>query len=83
MLSGFFNNPVTPDYVTKVGERDFDTVGFTASGGLKDVELMIASAEDVKLRLSSAEAARTKLEAAIARGWQDKDWSCFTDIDRG
>ena len=83
MLWGFFNNPVTPDYVTKVGERDFDTVGFTASGGLKDVELMIASAEDVKLRLSSAEAARTKLEAAIARGWQDKDWSCFTDIDRG
>ena len=52
--------------MTKVGERDFDTVGFTASGGLKDVELMIASAEDVKLRLSSAEAARTKLEAAIA-----------------
>jgi hypothetical protein len=24
-----------------------------------------------------------KLEESIARGWQDKDWSCFTDIDRG
>ena len=44
---------------------------------------MIAAAQDVKLRLSSAEALRSKLEELIARGWQDKDWSCFTDIDRG
>ena len=55
---------------------------FTAAGGLKDVKLMIAAAQDVKLRLSSAEALRSKLEASIARGWQDKDWSCLTDIDR-
>jgi 3-hydroxyisobutyrate dehydrogenase-like beta-hydroxyacid dehydrogenase len=82
MLSGFFANPATRDYVAKVGDRDFDTVGFTASGGLKDVELMIAAAQDVKLGLSSAEAVRTKLEASIARGWRGKDWSCFTDIDR-
>ncbi len=83
MLSGFFANPATQEYVTKIGERDFDTVGFTASGGLKDVKLMIACAQEVKLRLSSAEALREKLEESIARGWQDKDWSCFTDIDRG
>ena len=83
MLSGFFANPATQEYVTKIGERDFDTVGFTASGGLKDVKLMIACAQEVKLRLSSAEALREKLEELIARGWQDKDWSCFTDIDRG
>jgi 3-hydroxyisobutyrate dehydrogenase-like beta-hydroxyacid dehydrogenase len=83
MLSGFFANPATREYVTKIGERDFDTAGFTAAGGLKDVKLMIAAAQDVKLRLSSAEALRSKLEESIARGWQDKDWSCFTDIDRG
>jgi 3-hydroxyisobutyrate dehydrogenase-like beta-hydroxyacid dehydrogenase len=83
MLSGFFANPATREYVAKIGERDFETVGFTAAGGLKDVKLMIAAAQDVKLRLSSAEALRSKLEGAIARGWQDKDWSCLTDIDRG
>ena len=82
MLTGFFANPATREYVAKIGERDFETVGFTAAGGLKDVKLMIAAAQDVKLRLSSAEALRGKLEASIARGWQDKDWSCFTDIDR-
>ena len=82
MLSGFFANPGTQDYVAKIGDRDFDTVGFTAAGGLKDVQLMIDAAQDVDLRLSSAEALRTKLDAAIARGWRDKDWSCFTDIDR-
>ena len=82
MLSGFFANPATREYVTKIGERDFETVGFTAAGGLKDVRLMIGAAKDVKLRLSSAEALQSKLEASIARGWQDKDWSCLTDIDR-
>jgi 3-hydroxyisobutyrate dehydrogenase-like beta-hydroxyacid dehydrogenase len=83
MLSGFFANPATRDYVGKIGERDFDTVGFTATGGLKDVRLMIDAAQAVNLRLSSAEAVRAKLEAAVAHGWRDKDWSCFTDIDRG
>jgi 3-hydroxyisobutyrate dehydrogenase-like beta-hydroxyacid dehydrogenase len=83
MLNGFFGNPATREYVAKIGERDFDTVGFTAAGGLKDVELMIAAAGEVKLKLSSAEALRAKLRGAVARGWRDKDWSCFTDIDRG
>lgn len=82
MLSGFFGNPGTREYITKIGERDFDTVGFTAAGGLKDIRLMIDAACDVGLRLSSAEALRAKLDEAIARGWRDKDWSCFTDIDR-
>jgi 3-hydroxyisobutyrate dehydrogenase-like beta-hydroxyacid dehydrogenase len=82
MLSGFFGNPGTREYIAKIGERDFDTVGFTAAGGLKDVKLMIDAAHDVNLRLSGAEALRAKLDAAIARGWRDKDWSCFTDIDR-
>jgi 3-hydroxyisobutyrate dehydrogenase-like beta-hydroxyacid dehydrogenase len=82
MLAGFFANPGTQEYIGKIGERDFDTVGFTAAGGRKDIQLMIDAAGDVDLRLSSAEALRAKLDAAIARGWQDKDWSCFTEIDR-
>jgi len=82
MLSGFFGNPGTRDYIAKVGERDFDGAGFTAAGGLKDVRLMIEAAHAVNQRLSSAEAVRVKLDAAIAHGWRDKDWSCFTEIDR-
>lgn len=82
MLAGFFANPGTQEYIGKIGERDFDTVGFTAAGGRKDIQLMIDAAQTVDLRLSSAEALRAKLDAAIARGWQDKDWSCFTEIDR-
>lgn len=82
LLSSFFANPATRDYITKISDRDFDTVGFTASGGLKDVTLMIDAARDVKLTLSSAEILRSKLEMAIENGWQDKDWSCFTETDR-
>lgn len=83
MLSGFFGNPGTREYIAKIGERDFDTVGFTAAGGLKDVQLMLDAAQAVDQRLTSAEALRAKLERAVARGWRDKDWSCFTEIDRG
>ena len=82
MLAGFFGNPATRDYIAKVGARDFDDVGFTAAGGLKDVGLMIDAAAAAHQRLTSAEAVRVKLEAAVERGWRDKDWSCFTDIDR-
>jgi 3-hydroxyisobutyrate dehydrogenase-like beta-hydroxyacid dehydrogenase len=82
LLATFFGNPGTREYITKIGERDFDNVGFTAAGGLKDVNLMLAAAHDVNQRLTSAEALHAKLDAAIALGWQDKDWSCFTDIDR-
>ena len=82
MLSSFFGNPGTREYIAKISERDFDEVGFTAAGGRKDVQLMIEAGQAVGQRLSSAEALRTKLDAAIARGWRDKDWSCFTEIDR-
>jgi 3-hydroxyisobutyrate dehydrogenase-like beta-hydroxyacid dehydrogenase len=82
MLAGFFGNPGTREYIAKIGARDFDEVGFTAAGGLKDVQLMIDAAAAVDLRLSSAEALRVKLDAAVAGGWRDKDWSCFTEIDR-
>jgi 3-hydroxyisobutyrate dehydrogenase-like beta-hydroxyacid dehydrogenase len=82
MLSGFFGNPGTREYIAKIGEHDFDNVGFTAAGGLKDIQLMIDAAQGVGLRLSSAEALRSKLDAVIAHGWRDKDWSCFTEIDR-
>jgi len=82
MLFGFFAAEATREYVGKIADRDFDAVGFSASGGLKDVELMIAAARDVDLDLTSARMMREKLSAAVARGWEGKDWSCFTDIDR-
>ncbi len=86
MIRGFGGAATSAERLT--GNHD-STRGFVRvdppgrDGGLKDVKLMIAAAQDVKLRLSSAEALRSKLEESIARGWQDKDWSCFTDIDRG
>jgi 3-hydroxyisobutyrate dehydrogenase-like beta-hydroxyacid dehydrogenase len=82
ILAGFFAAPATRDYIAKIGERDFDNVGFTTAGGLKDINLMIAAAEQVNVQLTSAEALKSKLQAAIERGWRERDWSCFTDVDR-
>jgi 3-hydroxyisobutyrate dehydrogenase-like beta-hydroxyacid dehydrogenase len=82
MMGGFFAFPATKDYIGKIASRDFDTVGFTAAGGLKDVDLMIDAAKAVNLELTSARALQTKLRASIRLGWRDKDWSCFTELDR-
>jgi 3-hydroxyisobutyrate dehydrogenase-like beta-hydroxyacid dehydrogenase len=82
MLAAFFANPGTREYIAKIRQRDFDDVGFTAAGGRKDVQLMIDAAQAVNLRLSSAESLAAKLDAAIARGWRDRDWSCLTQFDR-
>lgn len=82
MLNGFFGAEATRDYIGKIATRDFDDVGFTATGGLKDVELMIDTARAQGLELTSALTIKAKLDQAIAQGWRDKDWSCFTEIDR-
>lgn len=81
-LSDFFAHPAPKDYVTKIGHRDFDAAGFTTSGGLKDIRLMLAAANAVNLKMPEAEVLRAKFEQAIANGWQDRDWSCFTEVDR-
>lgn len=82
MLFGFFGHEATREYIDKITARDFDDVGFTVTGGLKDVELMIAAGRDVDLELSTARALQAKLAGAVKRGWDGKDWSCLTDIDR-
>lgn len=82
MLFGLFGAEATRDYIQKIAVRDFDDVGFTVTGGLKDVDLMIATAGSAGVTLSSALAIRQKLAGAISQGWANKDWSCFTDLDR-
>ncbi len=79
----FFNHPALKQYATRILHRNFDYEdGFSVTGGLKDVSLMVSAAKAVGADLEIGKIALQKLHAAIERGWAGRDWSALTEITR-
>ena len=51
-------------------------------GGLKDVQLMLATAEGNGVRLETGNIVERKLRKGIEAGMEDADWSAFYEITR-
>jgi 3-hydroxyisobutyrate dehydrogenase-like beta-hydroxyacid dehydrogenase len=63
--------------------RDFGgRGGFVMKGGLKDVHLMLATAERNGAPLEIGNIIERKLRNGIEAGLQDSDWSAFYEITR-
>jgi 3-hydroxyisobutyrate dehydrogenase-like beta-hydroxyacid dehydrogenase len=78
-----FNHPALKQYATRILHRNFDSAdGFSVTGGLKDVSLMVSAAKAVGADLEIGKIALQKLYAAIERGWAERDWSALTEITR-
>jgi len=78
-----FTHPAVKLYATKILHRDFDAQeGFTITGGLKDVALMLGAAKDVGAELDIGQIVLEKLHAAVEQGWAERDWSTLTEITR-
>lgn len=78
-----FAHPAFKLYAEKLRARDFaGRGGFVMTGGLKDVTLMLATAEAVGVDLEMGKITKRKLEAGIAAGMQEADWSAFYEITR-
>lgn len=78
-----FNHPGLKMYAEKIKSRDFaGRGGFVMSGGLKDVQLMLATAKRVGTSLEVGAVVERKLKAAIAAGMQEADWSAFYEVTR-
>lgn len=78
-----FNHPAIRQYANKILHRNFDsTDGFSMTGGLKDVSLMVDAAKAVGAELEIGKIVLVKLRAAIERGWAERDWSALTEITR-
>lgn len=78
-----FAHPALRTYVNKLQARDFDgPAGFSMKGGLKDVRLMLATAEQAGAPLEIGEIVERKLQEALESGMQDRDWSAFSEITR-
>lgn len=78
-----FAHPALKMYAEKLRSRDFaGRGGFVMKGGLKDVTLMLSTAESVGVTLDIGKIAERKLKAGIAAGMEETDWSAIYEITR-
>jgi len=80
MLKGFL--PPMSDYLDRIATRKYDQPGFTLNAGFKDVRLILDAAGEVHVPLPLADIIRDKCLAALAYGFDDRDWCVFTEITR-
>ena len=74
LTEGVFSCPAYSGYSRAIVDRSWDTVGFTATLALKDVDLALATGAANGVPLPSAEVCRDRLSRAIADGDAGRDW---------
>ncbi len=78
-----FAHPAIRTYANKIRARDFDRdVGYSMTGGLKDVQLMLATAADAGMTLGTAALVERSTRRAIEAGLALSDWTGFTEVIR-
>lgn len=75
MVEGLFPGPAYQGYGKIIANEGYAGVGFTADLGLKDANLMMASADAARVPLPSLNVFRDHLLSAIAHGDGGKDWA--------
>jgi 3-hydroxyisobutyrate dehydrogenase-like beta-hydroxyacid dehydrogenase len=78
-----FAHPALKMYAEKLRGRDFGgRGGFVMKGGLKDVRLMLSTADEVGAPLEIGRIVEPKLQAGVEAGMEESDWSAFYEITR-
>lgn len=78
----FTGNEPMLEYVDKINTRDFDTVGFNLSAGLKDALIFDQAFTDAGVYPGAITKAKENLLTANAKGLSNKDWSALTEMTR-
>lgn len=78
-----FAHPTMKMYAEKLRSRDFGgRGGFVMKGGLKDITLMLSTAESLGATLEIGNIAKRKFKACIDAGMAETDWSAIYEITR-
>lgn len=78
-----FANPGLKLYAEKARKRDYvSNVGFTMSGGLKDVRLMLGAADRAGMSFEIAKIIERKMLAALSGDLANADWSATCEVTR-
>jgi 3-hydroxyisobutyrate dehydrogenase-like beta-hydroxyacid dehydrogenase len=81
VLTGtLFDAPLFKTYGRIILEERYVPAGFALPLGLKDNRLILQAGERLSVPLPLASLVRDRMLAAMARGWADRDWSCFAEI---
>jgi 3-hydroxyisobutyrate dehydrogenase-like beta-hydroxyacid dehydrogenase len=82
-LEEAMGHPALKMYAKKLRDRDFaGKGGFSMSGGLKDVTLMLNTSSAIGVDLDIGKIVKRKMETAVANGMHEKDWSSIYEITR-
>jgi 3-hydroxyisobutyrate dehydrogenase-like beta-hydroxyacid dehydrogenase len=79
-MAALFGSPVYANYGGIIVDERFDPAGFALPLGLKDVRLLLASAEEVAAPMPVASVIRDRLLTAIAMGQERLDWSSVARV---
>lgn len=79
VLHAFLRSPVADGYAERMARGD-DAPGFRVALAAKDLDLMDGAGALTRTPLPLVAAVRTQLRAALARGWDDRDWSALVDL---
>jgi 3-hydroxyisobutyrate dehydrogenase-like beta-hydroxyacid dehydrogenase len=77
LTSTLFDAPAYHTYGGLVARQQFEPVGFTASGGLKDMRLVLAAGESLQVPLPIASLLRDRFLTLFATGGGHLDWSAI------
>jgi 3-hydroxyisobutyrate dehydrogenase-like beta-hydroxyacid dehydrogenase len=75
-----FRSPIYEGYGTLMAERRFTPPGFKLALGLKDVRLLLASADRAAVPMPLGSLVRDHLLSAVARGKGDLDWTAVAEV---
>jgi 3-hydroxyisobutyrate dehydrogenase-like beta-hydroxyacid dehydrogenase len=81
ILTGtLFTAPFQIGYGGIIAREAYDPAGFAAVLGLKDLRLVLAAADSAGVPMPVASIVRDRFQAAVGRGYRDKDWSVIAKL---
>jgi 3-hydroxyisobutyrate dehydrogenase-like beta-hydroxyacid dehydrogenase len=80
VMSTLFGSPVYANYGRLVADEKFEPAGFALRLGLKDVRLLLETADEFAAPMPLASLIRDHLLSAMAHGQADLDWSSVTRV---
>lgn len=75
IMNTLFASPVYAGYGSAIADQRFEPAGFALKLGLKDVRLVLATAEECTAPMPLASLIRDQLISALAHGQEEMDWA--------
>jgi 3-hydroxyisobutyrate dehydrogenase-like beta-hydroxyacid dehydrogenase len=80
VVNELFGSPVYKNYGSIVADEKFDPAAFTVRLGLKDIRLILETADELAAPMPLASLVRDHLLSGVAQGQAELDWSSFTRV---